>query len=390
MSRNENRHNRYDDNYEYQTNKRAQAVPQGYGAKGSFEDVSSYSSQGQKGPRKKKSAGRKAIEIILAVIFSLLIVLGAGLIYVSTYLLGDLNTTSLTKDPAELGIASDVISDNSIKNIALFGVDSRGNSFTGNSDAIIIMSVDMKHNKIKLTSVLRDSYVPIEGNGSYKINAAYSWGGYELAIKTLNQNYNMDIMDYVTVNFGRLAELIDAVGGVDVEIREDEISYMNDNLRGLAIEQPELGIDSDDEVTEAGLLHLSGHQAVAYSRIRYLDSDFGRVGRQQNVLEAMFQRVMTMSKAEYPSMIKQMMPLCETSLDPGDVLPLAQVALSGFTMERMTIPNEITGYDDPYIDDMSVILYDLEDASHLIDAFIYEQDSPYYDTYYGSSTEVDE
>ncbi len=395
MSQKNRNHDGYDDGYVYQTNKKGKRVKSA--ASSNFEDVSSYSTHsGKKGAGKKKSKGQRVIKVLLAIVFSLLIVLGAGLIYVSTYLLGDLNTTNLTKDPAKLGIPSNIVTDSNVKNIALFGVDSRGGDFTGRSDATLILSVDMRHRKIKVISLLRDSYVYINGTQD-KLTHAYGYGGYELAIKTLNQNFNLDIMDYATVNFGSLANIIDGVGGIDLNITDGEVSEINKNLRGLAKEQPELGISEADNITQSGDVHLNGSQAVAYGRIRKLDSDFGRANRQQNVLESMFKKVMSVNKLELPGMVKELAKYCETNMEIfEDIIPLGQVVLSGFTMERMTIPGETPfgtlPWDDPWSRgelDMSVISYDLEMATKMIDAFIKEEESPYWEELHANSAVVE-
>lgn len=374
--------NGYHDNYAYQMPKNGGKGTRG----GQFEDVSSYSSSKGKGG-KKKSTTRRVVSILLAVVFSLCIVAGAALIYVSTYLLGDLNTTSLTKNKAELGIASDIISSSEIKNIALFGVDSRSEGESARSDSIMILSLDMKHKKVKLTSVARDSYVPVEGYGYTKITHAYAYGGYQLAVKTLNQNFNMDIMDYVTIDFRGLASIIDAIGGVDLNITSEERDEINRILYMTATDDPSLGLNpyehllSDDQY---GDVHMDGYQAVSYARIRYLDSDFGRMDRQQNVMQAMFNQVMAVSKTEYPKMVKTLAGYCETSMNIGDILPLVQLVLSNFTIERLSLPSDSIGYSTPTIDGMSVVQYDLETAAHQLDAFIKEQDSPYWSDFYST------
>lgn len=381
------RRNEYGDNYAYRSTKGKQSPT----SSKTFEDVSSYSQSSRKKVKKKMSTGKRVAVVFLSVVFSLLILAGAGLIYVSTYLLSDLTTTTLTKDPAELGISEDIISDGTVKNIALFGLDSRGNDFSGRSDAIMIMSVDQKHNKIKLISVLRDSYLDI-GYGSYEKAAhAYSYGGAKQGIKMLNMNFNLDIMDYVSINFGNLAEVVDAVGGIDVQITELEMYHINMNLDGLAREQPELGISTANHIDRWDTVHLDGHQAVAYARIRKTETingtndDFGRVERQQIVLQALFSKVLTMSKLDYPAMIKNLTALCETSMDFNDILPLAKVALSGFTLERLSMP------DSQYINywfgnsNGSTVDYDIDEAAELIDAFIKEEDSPYWGKAYGKT-----
>ena len=193
-----------------------------------FEDVSSYSSSHRKKEdlkelerqKKKGSKAKKAILITLAV---LLVLAGGVIYYVFGYLLKDLTVETISKNKGELGIRSEVQMDTSIKNIALFGVDARPNETQVRSDAIMIVSVDNKHGKIKMISVLRDSNVSMQlkddNGGSYymddKITHAYYYGGSELAVQTLNRNFDLNIEDFVTVDFAQMAKIVDAVGGVD-------------------------------------------------------------------------------------------------------------------------------------------------------------------------------
>ena len=212
----------------------------------------------------------------IAIFFCLIFILcGSGLVYVSTNLLSGLSTTTIAKDDDSLGIdTKNIVMDDSIKNIALFGLDSRNGEFTGRSDVIMILSVDNKHGKLKLTSILRDSELTIEGegnDGSYlnyvdKINAAYFYGGPELAIRTINQNFGLDIRDYVTINFANMASIVDAFGGVDIELTAEEVEAVNDNLWALsqevedqkAIDQAD-GTYNDQVYSEITLRRLPSH-----------------------------------------------------------------------------------------------------------------------------------
>lgn len=174
-------------------------------------------------------------------------------------------------------------------NIALFGLDSRDQELSGtNSDTIMVVSIDRDSKEVKLVSVYRDSYQKIySGKEPYysKINAAYASGGPEGAINTLNQNFDLDIKDYVAVNFNGIATIIDLLGGIDVNITEDERGYIN----GYLTETRKItGLDADD-VYRNGQVHLNGLQATAYCRIRYTavymedgsvyNNDFGRTAR---------------------------------------------------------------------------------------------------------------
>ena len=395
-----------------------------------FEDVSSYSSSKEYKKRKKNRRGRAVLRGI-AVFFCLVFILcGSGLVYVSTNLLANLTTTSIAKDNDSLGIDTEnIVMDSSIKNIALFGVDSRNGDFTGLSDVIMILSVDGVHGKLKLTSILRDSELSINGetlNGDYvnytaKINNAYRLGGPELAIRTLNRNFGLDIREYVTVNFANMAAIVDAFGGVDMELTAEEVGAINDNLWALSqevedqkerdmangtyeeqtyseIKSTDYFPDVNGEINiaygeyEGGTYHLNGNQAVAYGRIRYVDSDWGRVERQQKVFSALVGKVTELSWSDYPSLIQQMMPYCETNLDLTDVMGLAPILLTDFTISSISVPNAdyetdlFSGYDEYQNYRM---IYDPTGAAERISAFIYEESSPYWEQYGDTSQETD-
>ena len=395
-----------------------------------FEDVSSYSSSKEYKKRKKNRRGRAVLRGI-AVFFCLVFILcGSGLVYVSTNLLANLTTTSIAKDNDSLGIDTEnIVMDSSVKNIALFGVDSRNGDFTGLSDVIMILSVDGVHGKLKLTSILRDSELSINGetlNGDYvnytaKINNAYRLGGPELAIRTLNRNFGLDIREYVTVNFANMAAIVDAFGGVDMELTAEEVGAINDNLWALSqevedqkerdmangtyeeqtyseIKSTDYFPDVNGEINiaygeyEGGTYHLNGNQAVAYGRIRYVDSDWGRVERQQKVFSALVGKVTELSWSDYPSLIQQMMPYCETNLDLTDVMGLAPILLTDFTISSISVPN--ADYETDLFSDYDSsgayrMIYDATGAAQRISAFIYEESSPYWEQYGDTSQETD-
>ena len=172
-------------------------------------------------------------------------------------------------DKEELGITKEAQAQTEqaagITNIALFGVDARSydGTFSGRSDAIMVLTIDNEHGKIKLTSILRDVRVYIGEECAYdsgydKLNHAYAYGGPELAIKTINQNFGLNIEDYVTVNFAAMAEIVDAFGGVDIEVTDGEISELNANLTSLAAESPNPCPAKPFRTTgSAGLAHLT-------------------------------------------------------------------------------------------------------------------------------------
>lgn len=364
-----------------------------------FEDLSSYSSSKEYNKRRKNRRGHTVLKCILGVFCALLIVFGSGLIYIATHLLDDLTTTNITKDPTALGIDPSVTMDDSIKNIALFGLDQRSaySDDSTRSDVIMVLTVDNKHKKLKITSILRDSYVSIEGENSNgvhvdymdKINAAYAEGGYELAIRTLNRNFGLNIMDYVTIDFTDTAAIVDAFGGVEISLTAEEKWEINQNLWNLSQETEGLIKDSDfladangQVVDLAGAEYsdsvelLNGNQAVAYGRIRNIGYDYQRVERQQIVFKALMNRVTQLSFGEYPSLISQLMPYCETSLDLTDAIGMTPILTSDFTIETISIPD--VDYELDLTDDGSYLYYDVEQAGHRIDSFINEEDSDYW------------
>ncbi len=279
-----------------------------------------------------------------------------------------------------------------ITNIALFGVDTRSKtSFKGNADSIMILSLNSESHTVKIISVLRDSLVPIERNGNTtykKINSAYSSGGPELAVRTLNQIFGLDITEYATVNFYGMAQMIDAVGGIDAELTDAETG---DNINHLIREiANELGVSAKEHyIYKGGKMHLNGIQAVAYSRIRYVKNiwgttdDYGRTDRQRYVMEQLFNKAITLSASEYPNMIKTMIPFMVTSLDPNEILNLAtSVLLESPKFYQTRIP------DREYLMSApsglgSIVYYDLEFAADLIHAFIY--DGMTFDAYIGQN-----
>ncbi len=206
------------------------------------------------------------------------------------------------------------------QNIALFGVDSREQdllSGDNRSDTIMICSINKKTGETRLVSVYRDTLLNIGGGDYRKCNAAYAFGGPQQAVAMLNSNLDLNITDFVTVGFEGLAETIDALGGIDLEITEEEMEYMNSYMDDMYYE---IGTEYD-EVTDWGMQHLSGIQATAYCRIRYTEGDdFRRAERQRTVL------MLTMEKAKRANPLRlaaaagAVLGRTATSLSSGELL----------------------------------------------------------------------
>lgn len=312
---------------------------------------------------KKWFALKKWKRIVVYVLIALILL--ALIAFATVYGIYNSFRTDINED--NLGISSEIqdkYGDSDIFNVALFGVDTRDeDSFSGRSDTIIIASVDKKNNVVKLTSILRDSYVAIEGHKNQKITHAYAFGGAELAIKTINQNFGMNITDYATINFYKLADAIDILGGIDIEVTEAERKHLND-----------IGDDENPDfnyLDEAGTVHLNGEQAVVYARLRKIDSDVARSNRQRKVIEALIVQAKKVSPAKYAEMVRTMMSLCETSLSFSEIMSFAPMITKDITIQTLTIPGDEENAIGGMYEGAWVWRYDLSVATQHIHEFIY-------------------
>ncbi len=190
------------------------------------------------------------------------------------------------------------------RNIVLLGVDSQDGSFSNTrSDCIIIVSINKKTNDVNLTSVYRDTYVEIDGHGLDKITHAYAYGGPELAMSTLNKNLDLNITEFVTVNFETVKTVVDSIGGVTIKVTDAEATQIS-------------GLSS------GGTYTLDGEQALAYSRIRKIDSDYQRTERMRTVIEAVFDKVKTLGVSELSNFVDTILPLISTNLSSNEIISM--------------------------------------------------------------------
>lgn len=223
----------------------------------------------------------------------------------------------------ELGISNEVSENLSkYRNIAIFGVDSRNNDLDkGNrSDCIIIASLNNETKEIKLISVYRDTYVKIDGHGLDKITHAYSYGSAQLAINTLNTNFDLNIKEFVTVNFDSVAEAVEELGGITINVESqaeiDNINYYIDEVSKVT------GL-SNQRVTKTGKQTFNGVQAVAYSRCRYTaGGDYKRTERIRTVITAMVEKLKTKNIGEINNFMDKILPKVYTNISTGDIIGL--------------------------------------------------------------------
>ena len=239
-----------------------------------------------------------------------------------------------------------------IKNILLLGVDSSSGS--GRSDTIMILTVDQTTKKIKLSSIMRDSYVYIEGHGMDKINHAYAFGGARLALKTVNTNFNMNIKDFAVVNFSQLPNIVNSVGGVSIALTASEAKYMG--------------------FTEgAKTYHLDGAQSLRYSRIRKIDSDFARTNRQRTVLKAILNKLMSLSPAKVPGVANQMLPMIRTTMSANEIISTGvKVVSSNYEVVGRVFPPE-SASRGVIINGVWYLKFDREKQARALYSFIFNQ-----------------
>ncbi len=323
----------------------------------------------------KKQKKKKSKNIWLKVLLALgcfILVLSIGAFFIFRYYFGGLDIESINEE--SLHIDSELeskIKENpsmrKITNIALFGVDARPGETNSRSDAIMVASINPKKGTIKLISIMRDSYVTIDGDWD-KINHAYFYGGPELAIATINENFHLNITDYVTVNFNSLADAVDAIGGVVVNIEEDEIYYVNKNLNDT--------VPGHEYFDKTGDVLVNGVEAVAYARIRYLDGDQMRTGRQREVVMAMVDALKSKNISELPGIAKEVIPMVETSMTYNEIMAFLPMMKNDITMQQTMIPGDYDGAYDATIDGAYYMAYDIESAAQHIFDFIYNDIDP--------------
>ena len=267
----------------------------------------------------------KGLGIFFIIILILLgLALGAGYAFLTNKLS---NMDYMEIDESSIEVNSGV--DENLKdyrNIALFGVDSRDNSFSNTrSDCIIIVSINKKTNDVKLTSVYRDTYVNIDGHGLDKITHAYAYGGPELAMSTLNKNLDLNITEFVTVNFETVKTVVDSIGGITIKVTDAEATQIS-------------GLSS------GGTYTLDGDQALAYSRIRKIDSDYQRTERMRTVIEAVFDKVKSLGVSELSNFVDTILPLISTNLSSNEIIAMVPSVPFYSIKDSEGWPYDVQGY----------------------------------------------
>ena len=269
---------------------------------------------------------------------------------------------------------NDELEDDEWNNILLMGGDARGKNDYGRTDALIILSVNAGTGEVRMTSIMRDTWVKIYGKGEQKINAANVYGGPELAMRTVNENFDMNISQYVLVNMQALAEIIDAVGGIEIaEVTEAQMKALNTQM---TYDAADFNLADPTPLTEYGEnVHLTGNQALAYARIRHLDSDYARVERQRAVLVAIAKNLQNMGATTAIGLIPTLLEHVETNMEMGDLVKLASVGLKldMENIQQLRLPADGT-YKSGNINGTWKIVPDFDKNAQILHDFIYGEE----------------
>ena len=287
--------------------------------------------------RKKYSTGRQALIMVAELLTVVILFVMVAVLYQWSRI-GRNNL-----DPSKLEAYHDT---GPYTNIALFGADAREGAIDkgANTDTMIIASIKNKTKEVRLVSVYRDTLMQQKDGTYFKANSAYHKGGGEEAIAELNRNLDLDIKNYVCINFAAMIKAIDAVGGIEVDVQEEEISYIN----GYATEIIRVtGINSEG-VYHAGPQTLNGVRATAYARIRYTEGgDFKRTERQRYILTELLKKAKKLSIGELQALADEIMPMISTSFSATDILSLAVNLPKYELVDAKGFPFEVTTKTNP-------------------------------------------
>lgn len=350
-------------------------------------------------PKKKKNKGlgRRIFVLVLSLI---MLLVGSGLLYYYNILdsmtfkeldPAPVTATTNVSETTTYSIASGgatLLSSDNVLNILLFGQDSPATEQDhGRSDTTILLSIDNVNKKLKLTSFQRDTYVSIPGHGDNKINSAFTFGGERLSIDTIETNFGIKVDKYATVDFSSFRQVIEALGGVDIELTLEEIKYINAQI-DVNDQTDVTSFLTYDPSKEKQMVHLDGYQALWYARDRGEESlggnpeysfsgdDWDRTSRQRNLIETIIKSLREKaSLTELVAIANRIGPLVTTNLKKGDITFLVSNIMTyiNYDMEEMSIPTQDRWAYGTTSDGQSVIsITDWDGVRTDVAKFIYE------------------
>lgn len=256
-----------------------------------------------------------------------------------------------------------------IYNFLIVGEEAINTNGNGRTDSMIILTLDTVNNAIKLTSLMRDTYVQIPEHKDNRLNAAYAMGGMPLLISTIESNYGINITNSAKVDFSSFEAIIDKLGGVEIDITPDEAEYLN-STNYIS--------DPSNRTLVAGKQVLNGNQALGYSRVRYVKSesgelnDFGRTNRQRTILLAIFNKYKSKSLSEFVDLLEDILPLVSTDVKKSEIISYAMTLFNNMpdSLDTLRLPIE-NSYTGASIRNMSVLTIDWAQNQKVLIDFIY-------------------
>ncbi|HIV24035.1 MAG TPA: LCP family protein [Candidatus Merdiplasma excrementigallinarum] len=250
----------------------------------------------------------------------------------------------------------DTVEDEDVYNLLLVGVDRRDKTWNGNSDSMMLVSINHTAKRVSVVSLMRDTYVDIPGYGYNKLNAAYALGGGPLLTETITDTYKVDVSRYAAVDFENMIQIIDALGGIDLEMTDAEVEVANGYMLDMC---NTLGLNGYDYVLPGGgVYHCNGVQAVAYARNRYVgNSDYARTERQRYVISQIIEEVKRMDVAQLTQFVKDVLPLVTHNVEETEIWDLVtkapEILQYKFVQDRIPYDNM---YDVIYVDSQDMLV----------------------------------
>lgn len=315
-------------------------------------------------PKRPQHAAKKKKKIkakIIVSIISILLVCLLGLFGYGYFALGKVSQDKDFVRSNQYIKESQLMTSPDVKNILFLGSDSRSEISGQRSDTMILFSVDKKNHSIKMTSFLRDSYVYIPSKGYHtKLNHAFSYGGTQLLIDTIEYNFHVKIDDYVLIDFEGFKKMIDLMGGLTIEgVTKEEAKYMRDVVKVVYIKE--------------GTNKMSGAASLWYCRIRYLDNDFHRTERQRKVVNALMKQALKTSPDKLMKIVDEVLPMITTSMDRNSLVKLGFNTVFNFVAgknEQHRIPADGT-WTNARINGADVLKMDIDKNIKLLKEFLY-------------------
>lgn len=359
-------------------NSRSQVTSAGYDEYGyayEYEDEYEYEQRKKEALRKyklKKKKRKRRKRMFLSIFLLMAVLTG----YVAARMQLEINSTldvisrNEAHDLSNVDVSGiDLVGDDEVLNILLVGSDKRANQTDiGRSDSLMIASLDMRNKQLKLTSIMRDTYLEIPGYMNNRFNTAYSLGGIPLVYQTIATNFKIRLDGYVLVDFDSFTHVIDQIGGVDISITQSEYDHLIKYYANKSYKK-------DVEKLSPGMNTMTGRQALCYARIRKEgNGDYRRTERQREVIQAIFSKAKKMSLTDLYDMMKSVLPYIETDLTNDEIVSYAISVLKMGTTEinQYRVPADHT-FTEERIRGMDVLVPDIEENTRLLQEFIYNK-----------------